>query len=122
SKTLHAALERALVARQNARTGPALAAVERVLADILERYGDAEGANRAARRAGDAARNDVWQLTATFLDAARRALSMGDLEEGRSALRDALDADLADSDLIYAALWVKLLHERAGKPSDGTVE
>ncbi len=122
SKTLHAALERALVARQNARTGPALAAVERVLADILERYGDAEGANRAARRAGDAARNDVWQLTATFLDAARRALSMGDLEAGRSALRDALDADLADSDLIYAALWVKLLHERAGKPSDGTVE
>ena len=97
-------------------------AVERVLADILERYGDAEGANRAARRAGDAARNDVWQLTATFLDAARRALSMGDLEAGRSALRDALDADLADSDLIYAALWVKLLHERAGKPSDGTVE
>jgi tetratricopeptide (TPR) repeat protein len=119
---LSVALERALFARKNARTGPALAAVERVLADILERYGDAAGAKRAVQRAGDAARNDVWQLTATYLDATRRALSMGDLEAGREALRGAIDADLADTDLVYAALWVKLLHQRVGKPSDGSVE
>jgi tetratricopeptide (TPR) repeat protein len=119
---LQTALERVLGARSQARTGPQLAAVERVLADVLERYGEAEAANRAVGRAEDAARNDSVQLTATVLDAARRALCLSDLEAGRRALREALDGDLADADLTYAALWVKLLQLRVHAPSDGSVE
>jgi hypothetical protein len=92
------------------------------LADVLERYGDRLGANRAVDRARDAARNDHAQLSATLLDAARRALVLQDVEAGRRALRHALDQDLDDEDLLYAALWVKLLQARAAVPSDGSVE
>lgn len=120
--TLNAALERVLAARQSARTGADLAETERVLADVLERYGEASGAWRAVSRAGDAVRNDLRQLTATILDAARRALILSDLEEGRRAMRQALDADLVHEDLVYVALWVKLLHQRVGAASDGAYE
>jgi cellulose synthase operon protein C len=119
---LASALGKALQARGKARSGGQLAAVERVLADVLERYGDRQGANRAVERAEDAARNDQVQLSATVLDAARRALCLRDLEAGRRALRHALDGDLEDADLIYAALWVKLLHSQLKVPSDGSVE
>ncbi len=119
---LQSALERALVARKGARNSTELASAERVLADVLERYGDARGANRAVERAGDAARHDIRQLTATLLDAARRALILSDLEAGRDAMRDALDSDLAEEDLVYAALWVKLLHQKVGAASDGSYE
>jgi tetratricopeptide (TPR) repeat protein len=119
---LAAALQRVLAARQSARSSPELAAVERVLADVLERYGELAAAARAVERAGEAARNDVQQLAATVLDAARRALVLGDLNAGRKAMHWALEWDLEDDDLIYAALWTKLLHERLGVSSDGSVE
>jgi hypothetical protein len=62
------------------------------------------------------------QLTANLLDASRRALVTSDLTAGRLALRRALDADLGAQDLVYVALWTRLLHERLGAASDGTVE
>ncbi len=122
NSALSSALHSVLAARLSARTSPELAAVERVLADVLERYGELAAASRAVARAGDAARNDLQQLTATVLDAARRALVLGDLNAGRQAMHWALEWDLDDQDLIYAALWVKLLNERVGASSDGSVE
>ena len=57
-----------------------------------------------------------------MLDAAQRALLHDDLRAGREAVRKAIDANLADNDLIYAALWLKLLEQKLKMPEDGTVE
>lgn len=122
STALQSALGQVLLARSKARSSAQIAGTERVLADVLERYGERDGANRAVERAEDAARNDTAQLTATLLDAARRSLVLPDLQAGRRALRLALDGDLSEEDLTYAALWVKLLQQRMGVPSDGSVE
>lgn len=119
---LAAALSQALVARTRARTGAQVSMAERILADVLSLYGDFSGAERATTRAYDAASNDLRQLTATLLDAARRSLINSDLASGRLALRRALDVVIDDTDLIYAVLWVKTLHEHLGAASDGSVE
>lgn len=116
------ALRRALDARKLARTGSEHAAAERVLARVLEQYGDLDGANRASERAYDAARNDLGQITATVLDAARRGLVRGQLRATRAAARHALEANIPGEDLVYVALWLRLLERRATVPSDGTVE
>jgi tetratricopeptide (TPR) repeat protein len=122
AKALEAALRRALDAKKLARTGPEQAGAERVLARVLEQYGSLDGARRATLRAFEASRSDLRQLTATVLDAGRRGLTRGDLRTVRDATRRALDANLASDDLVYVALWLRLLERRLGKPSDGTVE
>ncbi len=122
SKSLDAALYRALDARQLAHTSPEQATAERTLARVLEQYGNMDGARRATLRAYAASANDLHQLTATILDAARRGLTHGDLRSSRDAVRRAIDANLAPDDLVYAALWLRLLERRLGAPSDGTVE
>jgi tetratricopeptide (TPR) repeat protein len=121
-RALHSALEAALLARSLTRNTPAQARTERLLARVLEQYGDNPGARRATDRAYDASASDLTQLTATVLDASRRALARGDLQAGREAVRRALEAGLPDEDLVYVALWLKLLEQRLGLPGDGTVE
>lgn len=121
-KALATALERALDARKLAHAFADQARAERLLARILDVYGDTRGARRATERAYEASRTSRAQLTATILDAARRALMRGDLRVGREAVRKAIDAGLADDDLVYAALWLKLLEEKLKVPDDGTVE
>ena len=89
---------------------------------MLEQYGSLDGARRATSRAYEASRSDLRQLTATVLEAARRGLTYGDLRTARDAVRRAIDANLASEDLVYAALWLRLLERKLGSPSDGTVE
>lgn len=122
AKALEAALRRALDARKLARTGPEQASAERVLARVLDQYGSLDGARRATARAFEASRSDLRQLTATVLEAGRRGLTHNDLRTVRDATRRALEANLASDDLVYVALWLRLLERRLGKPSDGTVE
>lgn len=119
---LEQALRLVLAARQRSGSTTFAAESERMLAEVLERYGDIAGARRASERALEAASNDLGQLTATLLDASRRALTYGDLSGGRLTLREALEADLRDADLVYAALWQRLLELRVGATSDGAVE
>lgn len=119
---LEQALRRALDARKMARTGSEHASAERVLARTLEHYGDLDGANRASERAYDAARSDLREVTATLLDAARRGLVRGQLRTARAAARHALEANLPGEDIVYVAIWLRLLERRATVPSDGTVE
>lgn len=121
-EALDAALRRALDARQLAPSSVALAQSERFLARTLEAYGDQAAARRATQRALDAARNESRELTATVIDAARRALSTGDLAEGRAALRRGVDSNLGTDDLIYAALWLKFLEARLHVAPSGLVE
>jgi tetratricopeptide (TPR) repeat protein len=121
-RSLDAALRRALDARQLAHTGAEQAAAERVLARVLEEYGSLDGSRRATQRAYDAARSDARQLTATVLEAARRGLTRGDLWSARDAARRAVGASLPSEDIVYVALWLRLLERHLGVPSDGTVE
>jgi lipoprotein NlpI len=122
AQSLASALKQSLAARSTGRTGEQLAVAERVLGRVLEQYGEPEAARRAGKRAYDASRNDMRQTTATVLDSSRRALTLGDLRTARDALRRALEADLADEDTVYAALWLRLLEQRLKVPSDGSAE
>jgi tetratricopeptide (TPR) repeat protein len=116
------ALRGALNARQIAKTSSEQARSERILAHVLEHFGAAQGARRATDRAYEASRSDSRQLTATLLDAARRALILGDLPAARKAVHEGMEAGLGNEDLVYVALWLRLVEIRQGVPSDGTVE
>lgn len=123
AKTLDAALARAIDAQRGARQGgPALARSERLLARILEHYDNPPATRRATERAYEASSSDPTQLTATVLDAARRALTHADLGAARRAAQRAVAAGLASDDLVYVALWLQLVEKKLNVPSDGTVE
>jgi hypothetical protein len=123
SKTLDAALARAVDAQRGARqSGPALARSERLLARILEHYDDPPATRRATERAYEASSSDPAQLTATLLDSARRALTHADLGAARRAAQRAVAAGLGSEDLVYVALWLQLVEKKLNVPSDGTVE
>lgn len=122
ARSLETALHRALDAQKLAHTAPEQASAERILARVLERYGSVEGARRATQRAYEASRGDLRQMTATVLEAARRGLIRSDLPATRAAARHAIDANLAPDDLIYVALWLRLLEHKLNVSSDGTVE
>lgn len=121
-KALERALRSALDARRLARSNAQLSEAERHLARVLEHYGNADAARRATRRAFEASGGDMRQVTATVLDAARRALTLGDLRAGRDALKRGIDADIPDGDLVYVALWLRLLEQRVKASSDGSTE
>jgi tetratricopeptide (TPR) repeat protein len=121
-ESLESALMLGLSARSAAQTAQELAVAERVLARVFELYDERDAAARAAKRAYEASRNDVRQMTETVLDTSRRALTLGDLRTARDSVRRAVSADLADEDTVYAALWLKLLEQRLRVQSDGTAE
>ena len=93
-----------------------------MLARILEHYGDQRATRRATERAYDSSNSDPNQLTATVLDAARRALTHTDLSAARRAAQRAIAAGLGSDDLVYVALWLQLVEKKLNVPSDGTVE
>jgi tetratricopeptide (TPR) repeat protein len=121
-EALESALMLGLSARTAAQSGQELAVAERVLARVLEHYDARDAVRRASKRAYEASRNDVRQMTETVLDTSRRALTLGDLRAARDSVRRAVSADLADEDTVYAALWLKLLEQRLKVVSDGTAD
>lgn len=120
--TLVSALSAAIDAREIARSSTNAARAERVLARTLEHFGAMQAARRATERAYEAARSDLRQLTATVLDASRRALTFNDLPLARKAVRQALDAGLDDDDMVYVALWLRIVEQSKGVSGDGSVE
>jgi hypothetical protein len=122
TQALRDALGTTLSARDRAHQPEEQAQAERRFARVLELYGEYDGAKRASRRALDAARTSEQQRTATILDAARRALTYGDLGAARKTLRDALEMGISGTDCIYLALWVRLIERQRQTPSDGSVE
>jgi tetratricopeptide (TPR) repeat protein len=121
-QALESALSRALDAGRQGRPGPAQARAERQLARVLEHYGDRAALRRATDRAYDAARADSRELGATILDAGRRAITRGDLSIARSAVQRGVESSLPAEDLVYLALWLKLLEIELAVPSDGSAE
>lgn len=121
-EALSEALTRALDARELARSDPEQARAERLLARVLENYDDRDAVRRATQRAYEASASDLDQLTATVIDSSRRALTRRDLKAARDAVRQAVEAQLSDEDVIYVALWLRLLEKQLNIPSDGTAE
>lgn len=122
SKALDEALARSVEAQRLGHPGPSQARIERLLARVLEQYSDVNAIRRATQRAYDAATGDARQLSATVLDAARRALTRSDLPAARAAAQRALEASLGSDEIVYIALWLQLLEKKFNAPSDGTVE
>lgn len=117
---LRQALTVTLAARESPRSGLELAHAERLLARALEHYGATDAAARATWRAVEAARVDLDALAASLVDGMRRAVTFDLLPLGRQLGREALAANLEDDDLVYLALWLKLLESRNGAATDGT--
>jgi tetratricopeptide (TPR) repeat protein len=109
-----------LVQSRNLQDGDARARVERVLARVLDRFGAAQPAQRALERAYAAAPGDRHQATQTIELLVGRAFVRGDLPSARDGLQRALAADLSDDDLVYFALWVRLLERQLRVLTDGT--
>ncbi|HEX8794094.1 MAG TPA: hypothetical protein VF765_24295 [Polyangiaceae bacterium] len=111
-----------LVQSRNVQDADARARVERVLSRVLDRFGAAQPAQRALERAYAAAPGDKRQVTQTVELVVGRAFVRGDLPGARDGLQRALAADLDDSDLVYFALWVRLLERQLHAPTDGAPE
>jgi tetratricopeptide (TPR) repeat protein len=108
-----------LVQSRNAPSGDARARVERVLARVLDRFGAVQPAQRALERAYAAAPGNKHQAAQTIELLIGRAFVRGDLAAARDGLQRALAADLDGDDLLYFALWVRLLERQLHAPSDG---
>ncbi len=98
------------------------ARVERVLARVLDRFGAAQPAQRALDRAFEAAPRDKRQAAATVGQLVGRAFVRGDLKAARDGLARGLSVELDSEDLIYYALWVRLLERQLRAPTDGVAD
>jgi tetratricopeptide (TPR) repeat protein len=119
---LERALKRALDARQSARTPAEQSRAERTLARVLELFGDQMGAVRALNRALDAGRSDSGQFTASVLETSRMALTHGDLNSAKIAVREAKLGGLMPEDEVYVGTWLRILERQKHDVGDGTVE
>lgn len=119
-KELLGALEKALGARERAVHPIAKTRSERLLARVLDRFGDKAGTARAVERAYRAALDDKQQVAVLAVDEAARALSNNDVEAGRAALNRALEAQLDEDALVYVALWLLLTEKATNTKSDGS--
>jgi tetratricopeptide (TPR) repeat protein len=97
----------------------ARAAIERVLSKVLDRFGAAAPAQRALDRAFEAAPRDKSQASQTVFQIVARAFVRGDLKAAREGLQRAGAADLDTEDMVYFALWVRLLEKQLKAPTDG---
>ena len=108
-----------LVQSRGAQGGDARARVERVLSRVLDRFGAVQPAQRALERAYAAAPGDRHQATQTIELLIGRAFVRGDLPAAREGLERALGTDLDADDLVYFALWVRLLERQERVATDG---
>ncbi len=106
--------------RNPAGPRPQLARAERVLARVLDRFGDDAGAARAAARALEAGQSDPDEVSAALLEALARAYVARDLEAARRLARKALAANLGEDSMVYVGIWLQALEREARAKTDGT--
>ncbi len=110
---------RELVRSRNVENGDERANIERVLARVLGRFGAVQPAQRALERAYAAAPGDKHQAAQTIELQVGNAFVRGDLPAARDGLTRALAADLDSEDLVYFALWVRLLERQLHAVEEG---
>src|SRR5262249_45187700 len=98
------------------------ARVERLISRVLDRFGAAKSAEKALERALEAAPRDKRQAAATIGQIVGRAFVRGDLVAARDGLARGLAADLGREDIVYYALWVRILEKQQRAATDGTAE
>jgi tetratricopeptide (TPR) repeat protein len=111
-----------LVQSRNLPDADARARVERVLARVLDRFGAAQPAQRAIERAYAAAPGDKRQAAQTIELLIGRAFVRGDMAQARDGLQRAVVTDIENDDLVYFALWVRLLERQLHQPTDGVAD
>jgi tetratricopeptide (TPR) repeat protein len=113
---------RELVRSRGAENGDERARIERVLARVLGRFGAVQPAQRALERAYAAAPGDKRQAAQTIELQVGGAFVRGDIAAARDGLARALAADLDGDDLVYFALWVKLLERQVHAVEEGAAD
>lgn len=98
------------------------ARVERLISRVLDRFGATKSAEKALERALEAAPRDKRQSAATIGQIVGRAFVRGDLAAAREGLSRGLGAELGRDDIVYDALWVRLLEKQQRKTDDPTAE
>jgi tetratricopeptide (TPR) repeat protein len=111
---------RDLVRSRNIQNADERARVERVLARVLGRFGAVQPAQRALERAYAAAPGDKRQAAQTVELLVGGAFVRGDVVAARDGLARGLAADLDSDDLLYFALWVRLLERQLHDVEDGS--
>ncbi|MFP6685284.1 MAG: hypothetical protein VB934_11250 [Polyangiaceae bacterium] len=95
---------------------------ERLLARTLDRYGERDATLRAFERAMNLAKLHREMLPATALDFLSWSLSRNERTAARDAVHALLQTSSAKDPLVYGALWLMLLEEKAGKKPSSVVE
>jgi cellulose synthase operon protein C len=96
----------------------ARARIEQVLSRVLDRFGAKQKAQEALERAFEATPHDKRQIAATLQQIVARAFVKKDLLAAKDGLTRAIASELDDDDLVYYALWVRLLERQLKKPVD----
>ena len=121
SQALEGALEIALSTRKRGNAEAQVRA-ERLLARVLDGYGERTSAVRAIERALDMAGTHRPILGRTVLAAVGRALVYKDVSAARVALQTGLKANVDADNLVYGALWLMFLEAELKEEPDGKVD
>ncbi len=113
---------RELARARSATEAEERARVELLISRVLDRFGAAKSAEKALERALEAAPRDKRQMAATIGQIIGRAFVRGDLGAAREALARGQLAELGREDIVYDALWVRLLERQNRDGNDQTAE
>jgi len=110
---------RDLAKARGASEGDDRARIERLIARALDRFGATTSATKALDRALEAAPRDKRQAAATIGQIVGRSFVKSDLPGARDGLVRGLGAELPREDIVYYAIWVRMLERqtRAGGES-----
>jgi tetratricopeptide (TPR) repeat protein len=113
---------RDLAKARGAAEGDDRARIERLISRALDRFGAGSSALKALERALEASPRDKRQTAATVGMIVGRAFVKGDLPGARDGLSRGLSAELGREDIVYYALWVRILEKQLRATSDGAAE
>jgi tetratricopeptide (TPR) repeat protein len=113
---------RDLAKARSAAEGDDRARIERLIARALDRFGAGSSAMKALERALEAAPHDKRQAAATIGQIVGRAFVKGDLAGARDGLSRGLAAELPREDIVYYAIWVRVLERQMKSNTDNSAE
>ena len=113
---------RDLAKARGAAEGDDRARIERLIARALDRFGAGPSANKALERALEAAPRDKRQAAATIGQIVGRAFVKNDLAAARDGLGRGLSAELPREDIVYYAIWVRVLERQLKSSGESTAD
>ena len=116
---------RDLAKARGAAEGDDRARIERLIARALDRFGDTSARSSALKaldRALEAAPRDKHQAAATIGQIVGRAFVRNDLAGAREGLTRGAGAELPREDLVYYAMWVRVLERQQKATGESLAE